>query len=74
MGEKILTREEKLELLDRRLDEIRRGNTVIERFETAIDKWLKKELETKKAKEVSKSAGYGWVSWGGSRPPPDCAF
>lgn len=50
MGEKILTREEKLELLDRRLDEIRRGNAVIERFEIAAHKWLKKELGTKKAK------------------------
>ena len=50
MGEKILTPEEKLELLDRRLDEIRRGNAVIERFVTAVDKWLKKELGTKKAK------------------------
>ena len=50
MGEKILTPEEKLELLDRRLDEIRRGNPVIERFETAVAKWLKKELVTKKAK------------------------
>ena len=50
MGEKILTREENLELLDRRLGEIRKGNAVIERFERAVDKWLKKELETKKAK------------------------
>ncbi len=49
-GEKILTREEKLELLDRRLDEIRRGNAVIKRFERAVEKWLKKELGIKKAK------------------------
>ncbi len=49
-GEKILTREENLELLDRHLDEIRRGNAVIERFERAAEKWLKKELGTKKAK------------------------
>ncbi len=50
MGGKILTREEKLELLDGRLDEIQRGNAVIKRFERAVEKWLKKELETKKAK------------------------
>ncbi len=50
MGEKILTPKEKLELLDRRLDEMRRGNAVIERFERAVEKWLKKELETKRAK------------------------
>lgn len=50
MGEKILAPEEKLELLDRRLDEIRRGNAVIERFERAVEKWLKKELDTKKPK------------------------
>ena len=50
MGEKILTPQEKLELLDRRLDEIRRGNAAMERFEKAVGKWLKKELETKKAK------------------------
>ncbi len=43
MGVKILTREEKLA-------EIRRGKAVIERFERAVGKWLKKELETKKAK------------------------
>ena len=49
-GKKILTREENLELLDRHLDEIRRGNAVIERFERAAEKWLKKELGTKKAK------------------------
>ena len=50
MREKILTPEGKLELLDRRLDQIRRGNAVIERFERAVDKWLKKELGTKNAK------------------------
>ncbi|MCH8878202.1 MAG: hypothetical protein IIA89_15530 [Chloroflexi bacterium] len=50
MGEKILTRNEKLELLDGHLGEIWRGKAVIERFEIAVEKWLKKELERKKAK------------------------
>lgn len=50
MVEKRFTREENLELLDRCLDEIRRGNAVTERFETAVDQWLKKELGRKKAK------------------------
>lgn len=50
MGANSRSLEENLELLDKRLDEIGRGKAVIERFEIAVEKWLKKELGTKKAK------------------------
>lgn len=50
MGVKSLTRKEKIEWLDGRLDEMRRARALIQRFEDVSARWLKKAVEANKTK------------------------